>query len=148
MLSFTWHFGERFLWIRKTTKLTQEGFGQLMGVSRQTVNAYENDRQRPTWDMMERVCRELEISPPWLLTGIGDPKNESSLIAAGLSSPIPSVSEQRLTPEQLSMINFVAENPSRAVNLTRVLLDEGLKNLSSGGDSGELAKVKRLPTPD
>ena len=148
MINFTWRFGERFRWGRKTTNLTQEGFGQLMGVSRQTVNAYENDRQRPTLDMMERVCRELEISPRWLLTGIGDPKDESSLMAAGLSNPIPSFSEQRLTPEQLSIINFVTENRSRAVNLTRILLDEGLKNLSSSGESGVLARVQRLSSPD
>lgn len=138
MDEFTWLFGERFRWIRKTTKLTQENFGKLMGVSRQTINAYEKDRQRPTLVMMEKVCREMEISPRWLLTGIGDPKGESIFAAAVEGGSVLSVSEQNLSPEQLSLISFVAEDPGRAVNLSRMLLEEGMKKLAPRVDSDPL----------
>ena len=130
MVNFTWQFGERFRWIRKTTKLTQENFGQILGVSRQTINAYENDRQRPTLDMMEKVCRELDVSPSWLLVGFGEPKGEGSYLAVSEGGPVPMTSEGSLSPEQLSLIRFVTQNRVRAINLARILFDEGLKNLS------------------
>ncbi len=139
MVEFTWQFGERFRWVRKTTKLTQENFGKLMGVSRQTINAYEKDRQRPTLTMMEKVCGEMEISPRWLLAGVGDPKGESIFAAAVEGGPVLSVSEQNLSPEQLSLISFVAEDPVRAGNLARMLFDEGLKKLAPPDETDPLS---------
>ena len=136
MIKFAWQFGERFRWIRKTTKLTQEHFGQILGVSRQTINAYENDRQRPTLDMMEKVCRDLDVSPSWLLVGIGEPKGGGSYLAVSEGGPVSMTSEASLSPEQLSLVRFVTENPARANNLARILFDEGLKNLADQTDEG------------
>jgi len=136
MIKFAWQFGERFRWIRKTTKLTQEHFGQILGVSRQTINAYENDRQRPTLDMMEKVCRDLDVSPSWLLVGIGEPKGEGSYLAVSEGGPVQMTSEASLSPEQLSLVRFVTENRARANNLARILFDEGLKNLADQTDEG------------
>ncbi|UCD38316.1 MAG: helix-turn-helix transcriptional regulator [Fidelibacterota bacterium] len=136
MMPFTWQFGERVRRIRKMAKLTQEEFGQTLSVSRQTVNAYENDRQRPPLDMMEKMCREQGISPRWLLTGLGDPKADIAYAATGEGGGIAlTISEESLAPEQLALVNFITEDRGRAVRLTRFLMGEGLKNLPAGGSA-------------
>ncbi|MFB0517503.1 MAG: helix-turn-helix domain-containing protein [Candidatus Neomarinimicrobiota bacterium] len=135
MNGFTWQFGERFRQIRRMTKLTQDEFGQLLGVSRQTINAYENDRQRPTLDMMEKVCRLQGISPRWILTGMGDPKADPSYLTAEEALHSWTVGEKTLAPEQISLIKFITEDRARAVKLAHFLLDEALKRLPSGHGS-------------
>jgi len=132
MSNFTWQFGERFRQIRRTTKLTQDEFGQLLGVSRQTINAYENDRQRPTLDMMEKVCRLQGISPRWILTGLGDPKADPSYLSAEDAVHSWAVGETALSPEQISLIKFITEDRARAVKLAHFLLDEALKRPPTG----------------
>jgi transcriptional regulator with XRE-family HTH domain len=133
MNNFSWQFGERFRQIRRMTRLTQDEFGKLLGVSRQTINAYENDRQRPTLDMMEKVCREQGISPRWLLTGVGDPKAGVAYSFVEHGSLDLAVSEGSMSPEQLALMNFIMEDQGRAVKLARYLLDEALRNLRQGG---------------
>lgn len=135
MIPFTWQFGERVRRIRKMVKLTQEEFGQTLSVSRQTVNAYENDRQRPPLDMMEKMCREQGISPRWLLTGLGDPKADISYAPTEEGGVAFAVGEENLAPEQLALMNFITEDRGRAVRLTRFLMGEGLKNLPAGGSA-------------
>ncbi len=136
MNNFTWQFGERFRQIRRASRITQEEFGQMLGVSRQTVNAYENDRQRPPLDMMEKVCREQGISPYWLLTGQGEPKTDTPYQPAEDSRIPMAVSEEPLAPEQLALISYITEDQGRAVKLARFLLDKGLKQLpvDEGGE--------------
>ena len=135
MISFTWQFGERFRRIRKAINLTQEEFGQMLGVSRQTINAYENDRQRPPLDMMEKVCREQGISPRWLLAGQGGPRVDTSYAPTDESSVHIAVTEEALAPEQLALINYITEDQGRAVKLARFLLDQALKHLPTGEDT-------------
>jgi len=141
MISFTWQFGERFRQIRKSANLTQEEFGQMLGVSRQTINAYENDRQRPPLDMMEKVCREQGISPRWLLAGQGDPRGDTSYAPTEESSVPIAVTEEAFAPEQLALINYITEDQARAVKLARFLLDQALKHLPTGEDTEILSDL-------
>ena len=133
MKEFTWEFGERIRQIRRMSKLTQEEFGEILGVSRQTVNAYENDRQRPTIEMMKKVCEKRGINPRWLLTGVGDPKAGATYSFVEEGGFGLAVNERSLPPEQLALINFIMEDEGRAVKLARFLLDEALKHLRPGG---------------
>lgn len=126
MVGFTWQFGERFRQIRKAIRVNQEEFGELLGVSRQTINAYENNRQRPTLDMMEKVCGLQEISPYWLLSGIGDFKASGSYPTAEEYAVPLGVAEDRLLPEQRALINFILEDSQRAKRMTYALLDRSL----------------------
>ncbi len=131
MSNFTWQFGERVRWVRKSNNLTQEEFGEILGVSRQTINAYENDRQRPPLDKLEKISREQNISPYWILTGQGSPKLDSSYLYAEESGVPPvGVTEDSLSPEQRALINFITEDRGRAARLTRFLMDSALKNRS------------------
>ena len=129
MINFTWQFGERFRQIRRAARITQEEFGQMLGVSRQTINAYENDRQRPPLDMLEKVCREQGISPHWILTGQGEPRTDTHYQPAEDSRIPMAVTEGPLAPEQLALISYITEDQGRVVKLARFLLDKGLKQL-------------------
>jgi len=129
MNEFSWLFGERFRKIRKLGGMSQEEFGAALGVSRQTINAYENDRQRPTMDMLERVCKGQDISPHWLLTGLGDPVTGQTYGSALNGGFHYAISEGDLIPEQSALMNFIAEDPERAYKLTNILLDGGLSSL-------------------
>jgi transcriptional regulator with XRE-family HTH domain len=137
--NFTWQFGERFRQIRRAAKLTQEEFGQILGVSRQTINAYENDRQRPPLDMMEKVCGEQGISPHWLLTGRREPGTDTTYSPAEDSITPISVTDEPLAPEQRALINYITEDQGRAVKLARFLLDEGLRHLPVAGGKDKLS---------
>lgn len=130
MTDFIWQFGERFRTIRKMAKLNQDEFGGLLGVSRQTINAYENNRQRPPLDMMEKVCAQEHISPIWLLSGYGKPKlTENYKQAEGVYTP-QGIADDLLSPEQKALINFVTYNRAMADKLARLLMGKGLSGLS------------------
>lgn len=48
--------------IRKDRKLTQDELAKKISVSRQTINAIENDRYNPTLELAIELSQELEIS--------------------------------------------------------------------------------------
>lgn len=45
--------------LRKTAGLTQEDLAQALGVTRQTINAIENDKYDPTLGLAMRLARFL-----------------------------------------------------------------------------------------
>ena len=47
--------------LRKTQKLTQDELANAIGVSRQTINAIENDKYNPTLELAIRLARYLKI---------------------------------------------------------------------------------------
>ncbi len=122
MQEFDWQLGERVRLFRKTiTRLTQEEFGEEIGVSRQTVNAYERDRQKPNMRMIEAMCTKYNVSPFWLLTGNGK-MQDSQFVKNRLG-------EKEPTAEQQALINYINENAERASKITRMLMEGGLKHL-------------------
>lgn len=122
MQEFEWEFGDRVRQIRKVIAgMNQEELGVALGVSRQTINAYERDRQRPTVTMIEAICNKFDVSPVWLLTGTGNMQERRFMTHA------PDGSET--TPEQISLIKFINEDAERAAKLTKILMDGGLNNL-------------------
>ncbi len=47
--------------LRKSQKLTQDELANAVGVSRQTINAIENDKYNPTLELAIRLSRYLKI---------------------------------------------------------------------------------------
>jgi transcriptional regulator with XRE-family HTH domain len=122
MTEFHWEFGERVRQIRKEIAgLNQEELGAELGVSRQTINAYERDRQKPTVTMIEAMCAKYNVSPVWLLTGAGNMQERRYM----KSDP----EESESTPEQEALVKFINEDAKRAAKLAKVLMDGGLNNL-------------------
>lgn len=48
--------------LRKALGLSQEELAKACGVSRQTINAIENNKYDPTLSLAFRLARELEIT--------------------------------------------------------------------------------------
>lgn len=57
---------------RKALGLSQEELARKCGVSRQTVNAIENDRYDPTLALAFALARELDTTVDQLFSPLGD----------------------------------------------------------------------------
>lgn len=58
---------------REAKHLTQEGFGMLAGVSKNTQNNYETGKRKPTVDYLEALAA-AGVDVVYLLTGESDPR--------------------------------------------------------------------------
>ncbi|MBE6869504.1 MAG: helix-turn-helix transcriptional regulator [Ruminococcus sp.] len=47
--------------LRKSQKLTQDELANAVGVSRQTINAIENDKYNPTLELAIKLARYLRV---------------------------------------------------------------------------------------
>lgn len=59
--------GEKIWRLREKRGLSQEEFAELLGVSRQTVSNWENDRATPDAYKLKQLCEVLRVSADELL---------------------------------------------------------------------------------
>lgn len=65
---------ERIKYIRKDElKLTQDAFGNSLGVSRDVVNNWERGRVDIKDYVLKLICKTFRVSYAWLSEGIGEP---------------------------------------------------------------------------
>lgn len=64
--------GERIKEVRKALCMTQEDFGEHLGVGKTAISKLENRENRLTEQMIMSICREFKVSEKWLRTGEGD----------------------------------------------------------------------------
>lgn len=62
---------ERIKELRKALGLTQEKFGEKIGVRQNTVAQYEMGRNIPIDSVINLICREFGVRKEWLLNGSG-----------------------------------------------------------------------------
>lgn len=86
--------GQRIARRRKELKLTQETVAERMGVSLQTVSCFELGKKAIRPENLVNLCRVLDVSPDYLLTGAAQPQTLSRI--EGLLS--------RLTDEDRAMV--------------------------------------------
>lgn len=63
---------ERLKKLRKELDLTQQKFGERIGVKGNTIAQYEIGRNEPIDAVISLICREFNVSEEWLRTGEGD----------------------------------------------------------------------------
>lgn len=63
---------ERIKEIRKTNKLSQKAFGELLGVSRDVITNIEYGRVEPKELLINHICQVFNINKEWLLNGAGE----------------------------------------------------------------------------
>ncbi len=63
---------ERIKKIRQHFKLTQESFGEKVGMTRGAISSIEYGTAQPTEIFIKSVCREFHIDYGWLKDGIGE----------------------------------------------------------------------------
>lgn len=59
--------GKRITSMRGFNTLTQEELGSLVGVSKQTVSNWENDRRMPDANNLRALCQALGCTADYLL---------------------------------------------------------------------------------
>jgi transcriptional regulator with XRE-family HTH domain len=65
-------FPERLKLVRSKTKLSQQEFGNRLGVSRDVISNLEYGRVEPKEPLLSHLCAIYSISKDWLLNGNGE----------------------------------------------------------------------------
>lgn len=73
--------------LRKELDLTQQKFGERIGVKGNTIAQYESGRNEPIDAVITLICREFGVNEEWLRNGTGkmlapDPGNELDALAS------------------------------------------------------------------
>ena len=143
-IKFSWKFGERVRFVRRQHNLNQSEYGELLGVSRQTINAYENDRQTPPMEMMQKMCDLHDVNPSWLLTGVGEMEPS---VFDWVASHIKPVGDPMIlgdiSPYQIALSQFIAD-PVRAEKLAKQLWDKAIGNIIGGPSALEEEMLEGL----
>jgi len=59
--------GKKIKELRKKHKLTQEQFGEMLGVTKSTIATYENDTRLPSYNVLVKMANTFGISIDSLL---------------------------------------------------------------------------------
>ena len=54
--------GENIKTLRKTHKLTQPEFANIVGISRNSLSRYENGTSRVSTELIDRICKKFNVS--------------------------------------------------------------------------------------
>lgn len=66
--------GERLKELRKNIlRLTMESFGEKLGVAKNTISQWENNKNNIPESMLKAICREYNVNYFWLTEGEGEP---------------------------------------------------------------------------
>ena len=63
---------DRIKELRKNLKLTQQAFGDRLGIKQNTVALYEMGRSGVSDGISKSICREFNVNESWLRTGEGE----------------------------------------------------------------------------
>ncbi|WP_285908105.1 helix-turn-helix domain-containing protein, partial [Pseudodesulfovibrio pelocollis] len=108
--------GARIASIRGET--TQQEFAEALGVSRNTLVRYENNKRIPDAGFLQELIRRYGVDANWLLLGVEEPpkpelnSRESALIANYRASP----EEARRSAE--TMVALLAQSKGKDVKKT------------------------------
>ena len=53
--------------LREDNDKTQKELAERIGTTESNINNYEKGRNKPTTDMLVKICLELDVSADWLL---------------------------------------------------------------------------------
>ena len=64
---------ERIKQIRKGKDISQEEFGNKIGITRSSVSLLESGRNNPSEQTIKLICQEFSVNELWLRSGQGNP---------------------------------------------------------------------------
>lgn len=71
--------GKRIILRRKKLKIQQVDLAEQIGISNTYLSSIEHGKEKPSLDILVRICNGLSVTPDYLCTPITSPK--TSLIA-------------------------------------------------------------------
>ena len=63
---------DRIKELRKTLGLSQESFGEKIGITKSSVSGFENGSRNPSEQTIKSICREYNVDYFWLTEGTGE----------------------------------------------------------------------------
>ena len=66
---------ERIFERLKQISMTQKEFGERAGIRQSTISEWKKNKTNPSSDKILSICRALDVSPEWLLSGVDPAAN-------------------------------------------------------------------------
>ena len=63
---------ERIYKLRKDLSLSQEAFGEKIGIKKASISMIEKGKNNPSEQTIKLICKEFNVSYAWLIDGVGD----------------------------------------------------------------------------
>lgn len=64
---------DRIKSIRRNQRLSQEQFGNRLGIKKSSVSLLESGKNSPSEQTIKLICSEFSVNEDWLRTGEGEP---------------------------------------------------------------------------
>lgn len=64
--------GKRFKELRKNKRLTQEGLGNIISVSKQAIANIESSHNKPSIEIISKLIENMNVNANWLIAGLGN----------------------------------------------------------------------------
>ena len=71
--------GQKIKFIRHEKRLTQEGLGKELGLTKQAISNYENELSKPSFDFLIKLHDVCNVNLNWFIAGVGQPFNAPQL---------------------------------------------------------------------
>lgn len=76
--------GTRIKLRRKELKFSQSSLAEILDISNNHMSSIENGREKPSLDILIKICSELKVTPDFLLLGNMHPDDIPQNIVDGL----------------------------------------------------------------
>ncbi len=64
--------GDRIYYLRKELNLSQEAFGNKIGIKKSSMSSIEKNKSNPSEQTIKFICKEFNVNYSWLMNGTGD----------------------------------------------------------------------------
>ena len=61
---------ERIFERLRQLSMTQKEFAEISGIQQSTISEWKKNKTNPSSDKILAICRALDVSPEWLLSGV------------------------------------------------------------------------------
>ena len=118
---------ERIYKLRKELSLSQDAFGEKIGIKKASISMIEKGKNNPSEQTIKSICREFNVSYPWLVEGIGEIfiETDDVLLEALLD-------EYDLDEDEVQLITKLANTYLQLDKSKRRVLIDFMKSLLDG----------------
>lgn len=121
---------ERFKALRIALNLTQQEFGDKLGLLKSAVSKIESNKQNVTEQLILIICREFRVNEKWLRNGTGEMfvavEDPTAAYIAELLMDV----DHPLKPVINSILQTYAELNEKNKEVFEYILDEFIENLN------------------
>lgn len=114
---------ERIKQLRSSLELTQEDFGEPIGLKRATIAAYESGTRTPLDTVVKSICKEYCVREEWLRNGNGEMYEDVSE-ETGIATWVSKVLADRDETIQKKALNWFSKLDDDGWNAIAVVVEK------------------------